>query len=52
MNHAVLLYGYDSNGNWLIKNQWGTDWGNQGFMTLSSTNDCGMSTMLGNIKFS
>jgi len=52
INHAVLLYGYDSNGNWLIKNQWGTFWGNNGYMVLSSTSDCGMSTLLGNIKFS
>jgi len=52
INHAVLLYGYDSSGNWLIKNQWGTGWGISGFMKLSSTNDCGMSYLLGNIQFS
>jgi len=27
LNHAVLLYGYDSSGNWLIKNQWDITWG-------------------------
>ncbi len=27
INHAVLLIGWDSNDNWIIKNQWGTDWG-------------------------
>ncbi len=27
VNHAVLLYGFDSQGNWLIKNSWGTTWG-------------------------
>jgi serine protease len=43
LNHAVLLYGYDSAGNWLIKNQWGTSWGINGRMILSSTNDCGIS---------
>jgi len=52
INHAVLLYGYDSNGNWLIKNQWGTSWGESGFMVLSPTNDCGMSTLLGNLEYS
>jgi hypothetical protein len=52
INHAVLLYGYDASGNWLIKNQWDTTWGQQGFMVLSSTRDCGMSTLLGNIQFS
>jgi hypothetical protein len=51
INHAVLLYGWDSNGNWLIKNQWSTGWGVNGFMTLSSSVDCGMSSMLGSITF-
>jgi hypothetical protein len=50
INHAVLLYGWDSNG-WLIKNQWGTYWGSSGYMTLSFAQDCGMSTLLGNIAF-
>jgi C1A family cysteine protease len=27
LNHAVILIGYDSSGNWIIKNQWGTGWG-------------------------
>jgi hypothetical protein len=52
INHAVLLYGYDSSGNWLVKNQWGTTWGNNGFITISGTSDCGLSSLLGNIKFS
>jgi len=50
INHAVVLYGWDSNGNWLIKNQWGTSWGNSGYMTLSSTLDCGISQLLGYIS--
>ena len=44
LNHAVLLYGYTSNGDWLIKNSWGTDWGNNGTMILSKNYDCGMSS--------
>lgn len=52
INHAILLYGYDSSGNWLVKNQWGTGWGNGGYMTLSSVNDCGMSYALGSIVIS
>jgi len=47
LNHAVLLYGWDANGNWLIKNQWKTSWGNQGYMTLSSVSDCGLSSLIG-----
>jgi hypothetical protein len=32
-NHAVLLCGWDdTKGAWLIKNSWGTDWGEDGFM--------------------
>ena len=42
LNHAVLLYGWDSNGNWLIKNSWGPDWGINGTMILSSRFDCGI----------
>jgi C1A family cysteine protease len=51
MNHAVLLYGWDSNGNWLIKNSWADTWGINGFMVLSSTNDCGIKNELGSINF-
>lgn len=47
INHAVLLYGWDANGNWLIKNQWGASWGNGGYMVLSKTTDCGISALLG-----
>ena len=42
VNHAVLLYGWDSNDNWLIKNSWGTNWGINGTMILSSVYDCGL----------
>ena len=42
-NHAVLLIGWDSNGDWLIQNSWGTSWGVNGTMTLSSVYDCGIS---------
>lgn len=28
INHAVLLVGYnDADSSWLIKNQWGSNWG-------------------------
>ena len=42
INHAGLLYGYDSAGNWLIKNSWGSSWGMNGHMILSSDLDCGL----------
>lgn len=34
VNHAVLLIGYDQS-SWLIKNQWGTKWGENGFIRVS-----------------
>jgi cathepsin L len=40
INHGVLLVGYDSVGNWKIKNSWGTNWGEKGFIRISSGNGC------------
>lgn len=51
VNHAVLLVGYgvDSITNqrfWIIKNSWGTDWGDGGYFKLkrSEDNPCGILT--------
>lgn len=43
INHAVMLIGYDASGNWIIKNQWGTSWGESGYATISHTNNCALS---------
>ncbi|EAR96137.1 papain family cysteine protease (macronuclear) [Tetrahymena thermophila SB210] len=42
LNHAVLAVGYDSQGNWIIKNSWGASWGQQGFFLLAPNNTCGI----------
>jgi C1A family cysteine protease len=35
-NHAVILCGWDdARGAWLLKNSWGTGWGEDGFMWIS-----------------
>ena len=36
VNHAVLLVGYTPD-TWIIKNQWGTSWGDNGYITISRT---------------
>jgi cathepsin L len=42
-NHAALLVGYDDKGNWIVKNSWGEKWGEEGLITLSPGNTCGIS---------
>ena len=35
INHAVILCGWDDKtGAWLMKNSWGTGWGEDGFMWI------------------
>ena len=44
MNHGVVLLGYQGNGNaWLVRNSWGTGWGEQGHIRLlKGRNMCNM----------
>jgi cysteine peptidase B len=46
LDHAVLIVGYDdthSTPYWVIKNQWGTTWGEEGYFRVQKgTNQCGL----------
>ena len=46
VNHAVLLIGYGTDSAtktdfWLVKNSWGTSWGEKGFFRVKRSSDKG-----------
>lgn len=42
LNHYVMLVGYDANTNFIYKNSFGKEWGNDGYGTFEKNYDCGI----------
>ena len=51
MNHAVLLIGWTNEGDWIIKNSWGKDWGKDGFAIISKDRNCGLNLLVDAVEF-
>lgn len=48
VNHGVLAVGWDDNNNWIIKNSWGTNWGQKGYITLKTGDTCAVCEYMAN----
>jgi len=44
LNHAALLVGYTPT-YWILKNSWGTSWGENGYIRLARGNTCGLANV-------
>ena len=48
INHAILLIGWTRTG-WIAKNQWGTEWGDAGYIEIDFSLDCGLRYLMGGV---
>ena len=47
LTHAVLVIGYTRD-RWILKNSWGTNWGDEGYFTIPRRmNKCGINSVTG-----
>jgi len=42
LDHGVLVVGYEDQQYWIVKNSWGNNWGEIGFIRLNFGNTCGV----------
>ena len=47
INHAVLLVGYTSQLHWIVKNSWGTTWGEKGYAKIDVLQNCNICKKIG-----
>lgn len=52
LNHAILVVGYGTDAStgvpyWLVKNSWGTSWGENGYgkVARNKDNNCGIASL-------
>lgn len=51
INHAVTAVGWnDDEGYWIVKNSWGTTWGEEGFFRMKM-GSCGIATVSQHFEF-
>jgi cathepsin L len=41
INHGVAVVGYKSNDYWIVRNSWGTGWGESGYIRMAMTDGKG-----------
>ena len=50
VNHAVLLIGYTET-YWIVKNQWGEQWGENGYMRITRNRENSANCLIGTSAF-